>query len=589
MGAFDDLIPNAEGGGTFDDLIPSKKAKPVGAAMAVGSPPIGEAPSIGPGPRTSAMPDQPSSQSWADVGSRALSNFLPSAGRAAGNIFNAFAHPLDTGESLVKLGVGALENLPQPRQTEERKNAIAARNPGMVAGRNEAKAGAAGVGDYFSNRFGGLENIKETIASDPAGAVMDVATVATPFKGGAMLDPLTQTGNALKYGAKAVDVVGSNALGRTTGAGARSIRDAGSAGRELGGPQRIFPKDAETVANADALVTNMNKGAEVDNVVGRAKGALGQVIKERGKDYRAGMVDISKDATVLDFAPIDAAVAKADQIANYKGVRLNRSAGETNQEISTIVNDWKTLNPESPLFKGVDPAELTAANFHTPEGLDALKRVVGDIRDTLDQGSPARTAADNAYNAIKGQIVEQAPAYAKVMADYERASDKIREASKTFSITEKATNDTAARKLLSATRDNVQTNNKGRANVLDMLAEHDSTLPYAIAGQAFQSPLPRGLVANGTAAYGASHVLPGLLADPVTAIGTMAAFSPRVVGNAVYYGGRLIGTVEDVANALHVTPKNLRMLEQGGYQAGRPEDIRQRATDLRNRNALAAP
>ena len=60
---------------------------------------------------------------------------------------------------------------------------------------------------------------------------------------------------------------------------------------------------------------------------------------------------------VLPFAPIDDAMAGSKEVANFKGVELNPSAASTKSEISAIVDDWRTLNPNSPLFKDVPAGE----------------------------------------------------------------------------------------------------------------------------------------------------------------------------------------------------------------------------------------
>jgi hypothetical protein len=559
---------------------PGVKPKTVGAAM------VQESPRLEAGPRTSTMPDP--GRPWGEVLSSGARNFLPSVGNAVLGSVNALTIGLPkTVEGMYDLGKGVVTKInryqPAPGQTT-----MGPRPPTPEQAESEATADA--VGSHYATKYGTAEGFKNALADDPGSILMDAATLGTagaglPGKTGQVAgiiskaDPLTATGNALKYGAKGAELAGSNVLGMTTGAGTESIRAAGRAGREGGEAAKTF--------------TEHMRGAPVSEVVDRAKTALDQVRQERGKQYRSGMVDISKDVTVLDFAPIDAALAKADDVAKFrpsqapdsKGVRVNRSAGETNDAISTIVNDWKTLNPKSPLFKDIDPAELTPANYHTPEGLDALKRIVGDIRNTVEPGSSSMVAANTAYNAIKGEIVKQAPAYAKVMEDYEKASNKITETSKTFSLSKMAGNDTASRKLLSATRNNVQTNYGERGRMLNSLAEFDPTLPDAIAGQSLNALAPRGLVGRG----GAMMALGGAVADPVSSLAYLAASSPRIVGETVYAGGKAIGFVEDLAASLGVTPARIRALGQAGYQAGRPEDIRQRAMSLRETNALAAP
>jgi hypothetical protein len=242
-------------------------------------------------------------------------------------------------------------------------------------------------------------------------------------------------------------------------------------------------------------------------------------------------------------------------------------------DISAIVNEWKAYDP---------------ADFHTVEGLDALKRTIGDLRDSTEQGTPARVAADRVYNAVKDQIRKADPKYADVMDAYSTASKTLNEATKTFSLRDNALDDTAARKLLSTTRNNVQTNYGERGRLLNVLSEKDPTLPYAIAGQALNAPTPRGIVASGGGAATAAAIAPTILASPLNAL-SLAAFSPRIVGETVYFSGKAVGGIEDVAKSLGITADRLRALSQAGYQAGRPEDIRQRAMSLRETNALAAP
>lgn len=558
MGAFDDLIPQKAGGGTFDDLVPQK---PTIAPM------VQPSPSIGPGPRTSTMPDvQPS---WGQVAGNALFNLPGSLWRdVAVPTYDAFVNrPGETLSAIPKVIVGALENLPQPRQTEERRLRAEMNLPATMAGRREAKDLAAAVGREFVDAYGSENALKHTLSEHPGRVLMDAATVGTagaalPGRVGqaasvlSKIDPLTMSGNALKYGvAKPAGFAGAHVLGRTTGTDAASIRTAGRAGR-LGG-------------DANAVFTENMRGAPVSEVVDLAKSALDQVRAERNAAYRSGMKNVEAVDKPLPFKPIDDALAGSQEIANFKGVELNPSAASTKSQIQAIVDDWRTLNPDSPIFKGVPRGDLTPEQFHTPIGLDALKRLVGDIRDSSDFGSPARAAAERVYQAIGSEIRKGAPEYAKVMADYSSASGKLKEATRTFSLGENATSDTAARKLLSATRNNVQTNFGERARLLDVLAEKEPSLPYAIAGQAMNSLPPRGIVANAGAMAGGAMIAPTLLSNPMSAL-SLAAFSPRIVGETVHFGGRAIGSVEQIAKRMGITPSALRAMETGAYQAARP-------------------
>jgi hypothetical protein len=102
-------------------------------------------------------PEQPLSAGDVVIG--AVTNLLPSTGRVIKDTANAIAHPIDTAKSLYNLAGSAADLI--------------------IPGENGNEGIARGVGDFFKNRYGGVENIKKTIASDPAGAAMDVSALLT--------------------------------------------------------------------------------------------------------------------------------------------------------------------------------------------------------------------------------------------------------------------------------------------------------------------------------------------------------------------------------------------------------------------------
>lgn len=494
-------------------------------------------------------------RSWADVPGEALKNLPASAGNFVNALVQPIIHPVDTGKALIALGDAVGSKISRPG------NLLRAGDPEptpeQLKARAQREAPADAVGQFFVDRYGSGEGIKNTLATDPVGAAADLATVLTAggalptrlapvlSRAGAMVDPLTQTGNALRLGARGAEAVTSNALGMTTGAGTESIRAAGRAGKEGG-------------EAAKAFTDNMRGNVPIEDIVDTAKSALEGIRRERADAYKAGKADLSKDKTILDFNDIDAKVAKASEVGTYKGQTTEPKAVAITQEMTDSINAWKQLDP---------------AEFHTPEGLDALKRRLGNIRDATPERSPERVAADRIYRAVRDEVAAQAPGYAKMMEDYAQSSEKIKEVSKTFSLGEKATGDTAARKLQSATRDGAQTSWRKRGELLDELARYEPSLPYAIAGQSLNALAPRGLVGRGAATVTAA----GLIANPLNVL-ALPGFSPRVVGEIVYSGGRAIGGVEEIANALNITPEALRAIGQGAFQSGRT-----------NTNALAVP
>jgi len=246
-------------------------------------------------------------------------------------------------------------------------------------------------------------------------------------------------------------------------------------------------------------------------------------------------VDIKADKSVLDMQPIVAAVQGIKSSGNFKGKVINEKASGVIKEIDDMVDDWATSN---------------AREFHTPEGLDALKQAIGDIRDSTQFGTPARRAADNVYNAIKDQIKKQAPTYDKVMGDYATASRELQEIEKALSLGDKTSKDTAIRKLQSLMRNNVNTNYGNRTNLAQTLQNKGGVdLNPAIAGQAMNTWLPRGMVGafEKAGAVGAAALAPqALMAAPF--------MSPRLMGEAAYGMGRLSGAGRGALSNLGAPP-----------------------------------
>lgn len=341
--------------------------------------------------------------------------------------------------------------------------------------------------------------------------------------GGAVPAVIPAVGWAAKKAGQGI----SHALGLTTGVGAKPIQEAFQAGVS-GGDQ------------AEALTSNMRGNTPWSDVVDEAKAALGKMRADRNATYRSGMVDISKDPTVLSFDPLDKAISEASAVKTFKGQDLSKSTAGVRQQIQETVDAWR----------GLDPAE-----FHTPEGFDALKQQIGDIRDNLPFNTPQRVVADKAYNAVRKTIADQAPAYNKIMSDYSQASDAIDGIQKELSLGPKGNPGTAMRKLQSVMRDNVNTGYGNRASYADALkAAGAKTLMPALAGQALSTVVPRGLGrVLGGAEIGATMMAPGLA---LKTGGLLAASSPRLVGEAAYGLGRGVGTMGSLPAINGLIPLN---------------------------------
>lgn len=477
------------------------------------------------------------------VAARALKNVPRSAGNFVGGIVTAIRHPADTAGALVDVATGAVQKaLPESMQA-------------VSAAPQREMAGA--VGDYFKQRYGGFDKATESFASDPVGVAADIASIFTGGAGAAAKVPIL---------AKAAGVVGAvgrvvdpiNAAGKVLGpvvkfAGNRAADLVGNLATHTGGEsvRQAFRSGVAGGEAAKAFTENMRGGAPMADVVDQAREALGNMRAQRSQAYRSGMVDISKDKTVLDMQPVMDAFNSQREMGTYKGKVIKGSTVETQDKIGALLDDWAKSDP---------------AEYHTPEGLDALKQAIGDVREGTEFGSAARKAADNAYNAVKTQITKQAPAYAKVMKDYEQASDALKEVERSLSLGPKATNDTALRKLQSLLRNNVNTNYGNRLEAARALEQSGApNLRPALAGQSLNTWTPRGLQNLGTTGLSAglvSHFLGVPYALPM-----LAAQSPRLVGEAAHLLGRGVNRLADPLGAA-ASPTSLSLYEANQLNQG---------------------
>ncbi len=318
---------------------------------------------------------------------------------------------------------------------------------------------------------------------------------------------------------KAVGSTAKATLGATTGTGYSAVDAAYQAG-----------------AKGDrSFLDNMRGNVTFSDVVDEAKGALNEMRKARGAEYRAGMASVSADKTVLDMKPIMDAVGEAQgRFGTYHGEVVNENANAAINKVADKVNDWLSKDP------GV---------FHTPEGLDKLKQWVGGEMENARPGTQTDAALKGIYASIKKTISDQAPDYAKVMSNYESASEELSEISRTLSLNPKASVDTSIRKLQSILRNNVTTNFGNRAGAVTALEEKGgANLRSALAGQSMSSLWPRGI----TGAVDASAGLLAAAHNPEL-LATAPFTSPRLVGEAAYGAGRLFG---GAGSALSELPLN---------------------------------
>lgn len=473
-----------------------------------------------------------------------------------GGLLEAVQSPIQTTQNLADVIAGGVYNV-LPETLQRGLSAIEF-NP---EAQQRASKMASAVGREFKQTYTTPEGFKQTMQQDPFRVLGDVSMLAS---GGAtatarlpqisrtlarvsdVTNPVTTAIQATAAIPKVIGSATSNVLGLTTGVGPEAVRTAYQSGLE----------------GSKAFLANIRGNVPMTDVLELAKTNLQNMQQVKQAAYRADMQKIAKDQTVLDFKNIEDAINKANAITTFKGQVVKEGANAALNKIRAEVDAWKQLDP---------------AQFHTPEGLDALKQKIGQIQEDIPfEQKTARTVAGGIYNSVKDEISRQAPEYSRVMKEYSDASELVREMERALSLGQKSAADTAMRKLTSVMRNNVNTNFGLRLDMVRQMEQQggNQLLP-AIAGQAMSSTLPRGLAPQIAGVSAVPSVVENLMqgTTPLT-LAAAPLFSPRLIGEAGYGLGAAQRMVAQSRPVQAMTPAAARAKLMLGRIPLTPEQLR---------------
>jgi hypothetical protein len=498
---------------------------------------------------------------WAETLGSALVNLPRSTADELGGIFEAFINPIQTAKSVGALGGALLSKM-------------------GVADFDESSADA--LGQYYANKYGSIEGFKKELANNPASILADAATILTAGAGtvtklglpakiaklgrradvaqkfvGAVarnVDPITAMTNivtkavpaTIKVTGKGVGKLTTSTLGLTTGAGGDAITGAAKVGFDRG------VAGAPTNASEAFLNAMRNPNASADEIVQLARNAVGNLRQQASQRYLDKMAQFGKNPSPLDISRVRQRVTDIKP-ASYDTWKDSQGPRPSDHRA------WETMNQfvDEYAYKATqDPSLLE------PLALDQFKQDLYDVGSKVG-GAYDRDAAriaGTAYGAVKDELVKHDPLYADAMKGYEDAATQAQQLESTFSLAagrgKKPNIESAGRKLSQALRNNVNTNFGTRRAQVDELAALDPTgrLIPSLSGQALNTFEPRGLgrltsgaaATSGIAGIGLNMIpmameVPGYLSGANLA--TLPLMSPRVVGEAAYYGGRGAGAV----------------------------------------------
>jgi hypothetical protein len=132
---------------------------------------------------TPKQAEKPKYMGYGDMLAQAASNIPSSAGALATNVLEAVSDPLGTIRNVGNLIVGGTSKLlGEPLYPNQAGKELRSKGENAV---NQ-------MGGALKERYGGIENIKNTIATDPVGAMADISTLLSG--GGAIAGRIPMAG-----------------------------------------------------------------------------------------------------------------------------------------------------------------------------------------------------------------------------------------------------------------------------------------------------------------------------------------------------------------------------------------------------------
>lgn len=333
---------------------------------------------------------------------------------------------------------------------------------------------------------------------------------------------------------KALGGGAANILGGTTGAGAETFRQAYKGG--------------------DEFVANMRDKVDFGDVVEKAKTGVDKMRQDMYQRYATAKGGWANDTKPLDFVPIVQSYVDAAKKFSFEGTP-QPGVADVKVKVEQVLSDWLSNAKGNP-------------KFATVEGMDALKRHLATIVPADVNNRAGRSFVTSVTDSVKDGIIAQRPQYADAMKDYWKSTNEIDEISKSLSLGDKASTDTALRKLQSLMRNTTASNFGQKTKYAEQLADKggQDVMP-AVAGQTANSWLPRGGMRGVTSTVLPMGILSGGL-GVIPAVGTAALQSPRLMGETT----RALGAINRMTQKM--LPDEIRrlMMMSAMLQSGQGDD-----------------
>lgn len=450
-----------------------------------------------------------------DYAGSTVSNVLPSAGRFAGSIWQLVSQPVTTAKNIGALGSSVINLVRDGEQGNEQL--------------------ARDVGQFFADRYGGFENVAQTLRDDPVGFLADASMILT---GGATLSarvPTVMAGAVAKNinkVAKAIDPINV-----TTKVTATTLKNGANLAGEIIGTTTGVGSKAFTTAymtgytgeNALAFTSHMRGGAsKLDETLNTAQKLISDLKSNNSKVFIEGKNGLNLADTPVDPNIINKILMDFKNKHTFNGaLDLSTQAQAKLKRVEQLIADFNANT-----------------GLHNAKGLDFLKRQIDNEYPTgVNQGDATLVIAD-IRNAVKDAVVNTVPEYSAVMKTYEDAITISRELELGLGLKSNASTSLTFNKLNQAIKNNSASQFGSKGNQLSILDENGK-LESMLSGDALNSFAPRslqGLIPSGTG------LALGLGGNPLAMAGLLASSSPRIMGEASHLAGRFAGSVSPFVN-----------------------------------------
>lgn len=387
---------------------------------------------------TSGIPKQ--RRSFSDVPGEALANVGTSAANFYKGLLTAITNPVQTVSGVIDVGAGTLQNL-LPKELVDLVNQIDNKPEAAKRAVNAANA----AGGVLKDRYGSVEALKNTLATDPVGAAADLSML---FTGGASAtariapttskvlsavgkytNPLLPVTTAANYGLALSAKGAGNVVDAITGE--RAATRAGNIVRNALTEEGRAPQNLAAAQNALANAPpNMTVRQALADVTSPQIQYLGQTVESKTAPGRALSVQQAQEA---------------ERMARLQGVTPNLQSaeamrGNVSGPLYTAATQPTTAVNVLPLTQQIDGllaanpgnAKLVAALNQVKTGLEAstdaqqVSSVLDNLKDLI-ANKDNKFIVKNLTN-VKSTIEQALPGYQQAQKVFAAASPPVNQA-----------------------------------------------------------------------------------------------------------------------------------------------------------------